>query len=95
MFIRVRSSRPGAALHEFDVPIVTYERHPDLYKIVNKKPVAKQRPASHISGVVAEPTPARKTPTRGRRAKPRKAAPKTGEEPIAPSAGLTPEEENE
>lgn len=96
MFIRVRSARPGAALHEFDVPTIEVERHPDRYKVVDKKPVARQRPASHISGVVAKPAPARKAAPKPRpkRATPRKAAPKTGEETNAPSAGLTPEEDN-
>lgn len=89
-FIRVRGARPGDPLHEYDVPVVTYERDPDRYKVIDKEPVAKQRPASHVSGVVAEPArkPARK------RAKPRRAAPKSGEDKIAPSVGLTPEEEN-
>lgn len=71
MFIRVRSARPGAALHEFDVPIVEVEQHPDRYKVINKKPVAKQRPASHISGVVKTSKPKR--------------APKTGEDSTAMS----------
>lgn len=75
MFIRVRGARPGDPLHEFDIPIVTFDRHPDRYTVIDKKPVAKQRPASHIPGVVAEPAPARVE-----RAKPRKAAPKTGED---------------
>lgn len=99
MFIRVKGARPGDPLHEFDIPQVTYERHPDRYKVIDKKPVARQRPASHIPGVVAEPVPetARKTTARKpsvKRAKPSKTAPKTGEEKNAPSAGLTPEEEN-
>ena len=92
MFIRVRSARPGAALHEFDLPVATFERHKDRYEVIDKKPVAKQRPASHIPGVVAEPAPEKKTARRVR--KPRKAAPKTGEDKNAPSAGPTPEEEN-
>ena len=84
MFIRVRSARRGAALHEFDVPLVTYEHHPDLYEVVDKKPVAAQRPASHFSGVKPKTAP--------KRVKPSKTAPKTGEE-TAPSVGPT-EEEN-
>jgi hypothetical protein len=87
MFIRVRGARPGDPLHEYDIPIVTFDRHPDRYKVIDKKPVAKQRPASHIPGVVAVPAPARKS------VKPKR-APKTGEDKNAPSAGLTPEEEN-
>jgi hypothetical protein len=74
MFVRVRSARPGAAQHEFDVPTVEVERHPDRYKVVDKKPVAKQRPASFVSGVRPEPPveadavddrPAVKKPRRG------------------------------
>ena len=66
-FIRVRGARPGDPLHEYDIPTVMFERHPDRYKVIDKKPVVKQRPASHIPGVV-------------KASKPRKAAPKTGEE---------------
>lgn len=80
-FIRVRSAVPGGPLHEFDIPVATFERHPDRYKVIDMEPVAKQRPASHIPGVV-------------KASKPRKAATKTGENKNAPSAGLTPEEEN-
>lgn len=87
-FIRVRYARPGDPLHEFDIPVQTLARHRERYVVVDKKPVAKQRPASHFPGVVAEPAPVRE-----KRAKPRKAASKTGEDTIAPSAGLTPEEE--
>lgn len=74
-FIRVRSRISG---HEFDIPIVTFDRHPDRYKVIDKKPVAKQRPASHFSGVVEASKPKR--------------ASKSGEEIIAPSVGPTEEE---
>lgn len=86
-FIRVRSAVPCGPLHEFDIPVVTLERHPDRYKVIDKKPVAKQRPASHIPGVVTAPSPKRAT-------KPARKRAKTGENKNAPSAGLTPEEEN-
>lgn len=79
MFIRVRGARPGDPLHEFDIPIVAYERHRDRYKVIDKKPVATQRPASHISGVVEASKPKR--------------AHETGEEITAPSVGLTEEDE--
>lgn len=59
MFIRVRGARPGDPLHEFDIPIVAYERHRDRYKVIDKKPVATQRPASHIPGVVKASKPKR------------------------------------
>lgn len=52
MFIRVRGATPGDPLHEFDIPLETYQRHRDRYKVIDKKPVAKQRPASHIPGTV-------------------------------------------
>lgn len=81
MFIRVRYARSGAPLHEFDIPLVTYERHRDRYKVIDRKPVAKQRPASHFPGVV-------KTP------RPRKTAPRTGEESTAPFVGSHHEEES-
>lgn len=85
MFIRVRGSSPGDPLHEFDVPAIWVERHPDRYKVVDKEPVAKARPASHISGVVPEPRMAAEPKAR----KPR--ATKTGEND-APSVGPTEEE---
>lgn len=86
MFIRVKGATPGDPLHEFDLPVVEYERRPDLYQVVDKKPVAKARPASHISGVLPE---RRASPA----AKPKR-APKTGEDNnSAPSAGLDPKEE--
>lgn len=80
-FIRVRSAVAGGPLHEFDIPIVTYQRHPDRYKVIDKKLVSRQRPASHIPGVV-------------KASKPHNAAVKTGEDKNAPSAGPTPKEEN-
>ena len=78
-FIRVRGARPGDPLHEYDIPTVTFDRHRDRYTVIDKKPVAKQRPASHIPGVVKASKPKRAT--------------KSGENNTAPSAGLTPEEE--
>ena len=59
MFIRVRGNSPGDPLHEFDVPVGVVEKHPDLYKVVDPKPVAVARSASHIPGVVKAP-PAKK-----------------------------------
>ena len=94
MFIRVRSAVVGGPLHEFDIPMVTFNRHPDRYKVIDKKPVARQRPASHVSGVVEADTPAQKRATPARKRATPKRAPKTGEDKIAPSAGLAPEEEN-
>ena len=91
-FLRVRSKVPGHPLHEFDVPTSWVGRHPDRYEVIDSKPVAKQRPASHIPGVVvAEPvTPAPKS------AKPaKKRANSPGEDSIAPSEGLPKEETHE
>lgn len=81
-FVRVRSKIPGHPLHEFDIPILTLDRLPGRYEVVDPKPVAKQRPASHVPGVVEAPKPVKRRAT------------KTGEDKNAPSAGLTPEEEN-
>lgn len=55
-FVRVRHVG-GSPPQEFDVPPSRVERFPDRYEVIDKNPVAKQRPASSISGVIA-PTPA-------------------------------------
>ena len=52
MFIRVRGATPGDPLHEFDVPVARVKRHPDLYEVIDPKPVADPRPASAIPGTV-------------------------------------------
>lgn len=54
-FIRVRGKTIGDPLHEFDVPAQAVERHPDRYKVVDKKPVPHQRPASFIPGTLGNP----------------------------------------
>ena len=81
MFVRVQYARAGDPRHEFDIPLVTLDRHPDRYKVIDSEPVAKQRPASYFPGVVSAK-------------RPRSEAPKTGEDTTAPSEGLIPEEEN-
>jgi len=83
MFVRVRGATPGDPLHEFHIPESLLQRHPDRYKVVDPKPVAKALPASSVPGAV----PARKQSA----PKPRKAAPKPGEN-NAPSVGPTEEE---
>lgn len=62
MFVRVRGRKPGDPLHEFDVSEAEARAHPDLYIVVDKKPVAAARPASFVPGVV-------KTPSAKKRAK--------------------------
>ncbi|MGB4136419.1 MAG: hypothetical protein WA971_07640 [Microbacterium sp.] len=62
MFIRVRGATPGDPLHEFDIPLATYRRKRRQFKVVDKKPVAKARPASFIPGTV--PVRARAVSTR-------------------------------
>lgn len=54
-FVRVRGKTLGDPLHEFDVPVLMVERHPDRYKVVDKKPVTRQRPASLIPGELGNP----------------------------------------
>lgn len=51
-FVRVRGKKPGDPLHEFDVPVAEARAHPDLYVVVDEKPVATSRPASFVEGVV-------------------------------------------
>lgn len=82
MFVRVRGKTPGDPRHEFDVPVQAVERHPERYEVIDKEPVAKQRPASLVSGVV----PTKKSaPADQRSAKPaKKQAPSPGETSTAP-----------
>lgn len=82
-FVRVRCARLGDPLHEFDIPVVTLNRHADHYKVIDSEPVAKQRPASHIPGTVSEKRPHAK-----------RGSVKNGEDNTAPSEGLIPEEES-
>lgn len=87
MFVRVKHAVPGGPLHEFDVPQSWVERHPDRYEVVDKEPVATQRPASHFPGMVP------KSSTRSKRVKPaKKRASSPGEDSNAPSEGLPKEE---
>lgn len=60
-FIRVRGKTIGDPLHEFDVPDFMVERHPDRYKVIDKKPVSRQRPASFIPGELGNPATRRDT----------------------------------
>ena len=43
MFVRVKSARDVDPQHEFDVSVVELDAHPDLYKVVDKKPVLAAR----------------------------------------------------
>lgn len=60
MFVRVRSVVVGGPRHEFDIPKQTLDRLPGRYEVVDPKPVAKQRPASHIPGVVEASKPVKR-----------------------------------
>ena len=89
MFVRVKSAVAGGPLHEFDVPLLWVERHPNRYEVVDKEPVAKQRPDSHFPGTAPV-----KNSARSKRVRPaKKRASSPGEDSNAPSAGL-PKEEN-
>lgn len=59
-FIRVRGAKPGDPLHEFDVTVAEQKKYPDLYEVIDPKPVATSRPASFVPGVVKTPRPAKK-----------------------------------
>lgn len=65
MFVRVRGATPGDPLHEFDVPTLMVERHPDRYKVVDPKPVPQMRPASYFSGVVPVKPAKKRVPSPG------------------------------
>lgn len=91
MFVRVRGARPGDPLHEFDVPLSWARSHADRYEVIDSEPVAAQRPASHVPGVVLAPELS--TLAQEPSVKPaRKRAPSPGENSIAPSAGVPKEE---
>ena len=79
MFIRVRYVTPGAPRHEFDVHVDRVKHEPDRYEVIDKKPVPRQRPASHVSGVV----PKKSTPSGVKPAKKREQKP--GEDSTAPT----------
>ena len=86
-FIRVRGKKPGDPLHEFDVPEAEAQQHPDLYKVIDPKPVATARPASFMPGRVPEETkPVKRTPATRKRPS-AKRAPKPGEDSTAPAGG--------
>ena len=51
MFVRVKSAREFDPQHEFDVPAVELDAHPDLYKVVDKKPVLAARPPKYMRPV--------------------------------------------
>jgi hypothetical protein len=48
-FIRVRFADRNAPRHEFDIPTVKYEAHPERYKVVDPEPVWDPRPPVHIA----------------------------------------------
>lgn len=75
-FVRVRGKTPGDPLHEFDVPLAEAEKHPEIYEVIDPKPVAETRPASFVSGVV----PAKKSPR-----VPKRAGKNPGENSTAPA----------
>ena len=50
-FIRVRAAKGPA--HEFDVAEETYAASPDVYEVIDKKPVRESRPATYITAPVA------------------------------------------
>lgn len=49
-FLRVRGSAVGDPLHEFDIPVSLYERHPDRYAVVDPVPVTASRPMKAVAG---------------------------------------------
>lgn len=63
-FVRVRGKKPGDPLHEFDVSVVEARSNPDLYDVLDEKPVATARPASFVPGLVKKTSPAKKRSTR-------------------------------
>ncbi len=52
-FLRVRGSAVGDPLHEFDIPVSLYRRHPDRYTVIDSVPRAASRPMKAVAGVNA------------------------------------------
>jgi hypothetical protein len=52
-FLRVRGSAVGDPLHEFDIPVSLYQRHPDRYTVVDPVISPASRPAKTVDGVNA------------------------------------------
>lgn len=50
-FIRVRGSAVGDPLHEFDIPALLLERHPERYTVIDPVPRAASRPMKAVAGV--------------------------------------------
>lgn len=50
-FLRVRGSAVGDPLHEFDIPVSLFERHPDRFTVVDPVVVAASRPMKAVAGV--------------------------------------------
>jgi len=51
-FVRVRGASVGDPLHEFDVSTAEAAANPNMYTVLDPKPVATARPASFVPGVV-------------------------------------------
>lgn len=51
-FLRVRGSAIGDPLHEFDIPVSLYRRHPERYTVVDPVVVAASRPMKAVAGAV-------------------------------------------
>jgi len=51
-FVRVRGASVGDPLHEFDVSVAEAEANPNMYMVMDSKPVAKARPALFVPGLV-------------------------------------------
>lgn len=51
-FLRVRGSAVGDPLHEFDIPVSLYARHPERYTVLDPVVVAASRPMKTVAGAV-------------------------------------------
>lgn len=71
-FVRVRGAGKNDPLHEFDAPLGVVEANPELYVVIDEKPVATPRPA-----LIVEPAPKPKLPRAARRPKAAPTAQKT------------------
>lgn len=52
-FLRVRGAALGDPLHEFDIPVSLFERHPDRYAVVDPVLSTVSRPFKAVAGVNA------------------------------------------
>jgi hypothetical protein len=80
-FVRVKSARKTDPQHEFDVAVPELQKHPELYVVVDDKPVPESRPATFAT---PKPPRARRVVKKSEPVK-KRAGKKPGEDSTAPA----------